>query len=469
MLAIAFDAPRLIARLDAQLKSVLHRYRVFSHTGLLSITLAVPELASLQLTELSKGSIYWARSDDQVFRFARGQAVTIETQGENRLIELEQRFNALSQYWIQLNPDGLEPKVQAFVGFAFSPNEKMASCWRGFANACIHVPSILLERKGLTSSLTFTCHTQSGKGIDDIRSEWLRQTVNLFVGVTNFKPSFGSNGPMNRISDIPSNDQWLAQVNKVINHIEEGFLEKVVLTRRVRIASDRPLQAARSLAWLASRHTGGVQFAYTTTHATLIGASPERLVSLRGDKVVCDAIAGTACRHPHSEFDYQLGLGLLADNKARHEQSLVVDSILRSLEPMCISLNAPVEPQLLKSSGVQHLWSTIHGRVNQGVSLLNLASRLHPTPAVGGEPYHRALAWLETHEKGQRGWYTGALGWLANDGSGELTVILRCALLRNNIADLFAGAGIVGNSDPQSELDETEWKLRTMLDALTVV
>ncbi|MEN8129348.1 MAG: isochorismate synthase [Pseudomonadota bacterium] len=469
MLAIAFDAHRLIAQLDTRLDSVLRHTKEADHKGMLSVTLAVPELASLELTELPRGGIYWARLEDQSFRFAMGQEALIQASGRTRFQQLEEEFSRLCQSWVKLDPDNLSAPARAFVGFSFSPKAKLHSCWQGFANACILVPSLLLERKGHSCQLTFTCNTLTGPDRDEIRRGWLRQALNLFVEVTGFSMPYDSLKPLDRIEDTPSESEWLARVHKVLKAIEEGHLEKVVLTRRVRVRSHQPLRPARSLSWLSSRHSSGVQLAYASAHATLVGASPERLVSLQGDKVICDAVAGTACRHPLADQDRKLGLALLADNKARHEQDLVVNSIIQSLDPLCTSLSAPVEPQLLKSSKIQHLWSPIHGRVRSEISLLDLASKLHPTPAVGGTPCQQAVTWLEEHESGQRGWYTGALGWMATDGSGELAVILRCALLRHNVADLFAGAGIVGDSNPEDELAETEWKLRTMLDALAVV
>lgn len=468
MLAVAFDAPRLIAHLDARLETVLRAYGDLHRAGMLSVTLAVPQLANLQLTELPRGSIYWSRPEDQSYRVAMGNEALIEACGPNRFRQLEHGFKRLCENWVKLDPDDLNTPTLAFVGFSFSPGKNAKGCWQGFPNACIRVPALMLERTEGHCQLTFTSNSNRGRGADEIRRGWLRQALDLFVEVTGFSAPYDSFEPLSRVQDIPSEREWLNRVDKVLQAIGRGQLDKAVLTRRVQVASRKPLQAARSLSWLAARQRAGVQFAYATTQATLIGASPERLVSLRGDKLVCDAVAGTACRDPLADQDRKLGLALLADTKARHEQSLVVSSILHSLDPLCSSLNAPVEPQLLKSPQVQHLWSPIHGRVKAETTLLNLAAKLHPTPAVGGTPRAQAVAWLERQEDGQRGWYTGALGWMATDGSGELAVILRCALLRQNIADLFAGAGIVGDSDPEAELAETEWKLRTMLDALAV-
>lgn len=469
MLAVAFDAHRLITHLDARLETVLRAYGDLHKAEILSVSLAVPELATLQLTELPRGSVYWSRPEDQSYRVATGSEAFIEASGSHRFSQLERGFKALCEKWVRLDPDELKTPTLAFVGFAFSPGKNAQTCWQGFPNACIRVPTLILERSNTGNcQLTFTSNTRKSRSALEIRQKWLNQVLNLFMEVTGFSTPYDAFEPLSRVQDEPSQRDWLRRVDKVLQAIGEGKLDKVVLTRRVRVASRNSLQAARSLFWLATRQRAGVQFAYATTQATLIGASPERLVSLRGDKVVCDAVAGTTCRDPLADRDRQLGLELLADAKARHEQSLVVSSILQSLDPLCSSLNAPVEPQLLKSSRVQHLWSPIHGRVKAGTTLLNLAARLHPTPAVGGTPRRQAVDWLEQEEDGQRGWYTGALGWMATDGSGELAVILRCALLRQNIADLFAGAGIVGDSDPQAELAETEWKLHTMLDALAV-
>lgn len=466
MLAVAFDAHRLITHLDARLETVLRTHGNPHRSELLSVTLSVPELATLQLTELPRGSIYWARPEDQNYKVAMGNEAIFETGGQDRFRRLEQRFNLLRSNWLNLDPDELNVAPQAFVGFSFSPGKNAQGCWQDFPNACLRVPTLLLERSDGTCRLTFTSNNRKGMSAGEIRSAWLRQALNLFVEVTGFSAPYDGFEPLTRVQDIPSERDWLHRVDKVLEAIARGQLDKVVLTRRIRVASRKPLQAARSLSWLAARQRAGVQFAYATTQSILIGASPERLISLRGDKIVCDAVAGTACRDQLSDRDRELGLDLLADAKARHEQSLVVSSILNSLEPLCSSLNAPVEPQLLKSSQVQHLWSPIHGRVRPGTTFLNLAAKLHPTPAVGGTPRAQAVTRLEQLEDGQRGWYTGALGWMDKVGNGELTVVLRCALLRHNIADLFAGAGIVGDSDPQAELAETEWKLRTMLDAL---
>jgi menaquinone-specific isochorismate synthase len=144
----------------------------------------------------------------------------------------------------------------------------------------------------------------------------------------------------------------------------------------------------------------------------------------------------------------------------------VIDAIREALASCCVEIDAPAEPRLMQLSNAQHLWSPIRARTDAGVDLFELAERLHPTPATNGQPRHSASAWLQQAEPFERGWYTGAAGTLEPDLSGELWVLLRCARVCGNRAELYAGAGIVAGSDPVTEWDETEAKLRAMLSAL---
>ncbi len=466
ILALAFNSCALIASLDARLRSVLRHDVGAEPAGLLSITLATPELAYRHYTAVSAGGIYWARPEAQHYRLSLGRVITLEARGGERFERLEQGFNALRRGWVHRDPDAVGLPARAFVGFAFDPDEPMQASGQGFANACLCVPSLLLERQGSACALTFTARWNRANDPDTVRRQWLLQAQELIGSLADVPGGQAQSGSLTRIEATPSDDEWLALARRALAAIHEGALDKVVLTRRVGVAGRRRLQPRRLLAWLQDHYPDCVQFAYGGDRCTLVGTSPERLVALHERELVADAVAGTTVRDTNGERDRRLGNALRASSKARHEQRLVVDDIVRTLDPLCVSLNAPNEPQLLKLPTLQHLWSPIYGWVKPGMSLLKIAACLHPTPAVGGVPRREALSWLASQGEQHRGWYTGALGWLNTAGDGELSVILRCAVLREHRADLFAGAGIVADSDPSAELAETEWKLRTMLQAV---
>jgi menaquinone-specific isochorismate synthase len=117
---------------------------------------------------------------------------------------------------------------------------------------------------------------------------------------------------------------------------------------------------------------------------------------------------------------------------------------------------------------VQHLVTEISGTTREDQGLLALGERLHPTPAVGGEPRDQALTMIDEHEGFDRGWYASPIGWLGADGDGELCVALRCGIVDRTRATLFAGCGIVADSDPDQEWEESRIKLRAVVSALGI-
>ena len=179
------------------------------------------------------------------------------------------------------------------------------------------------------------------------------------------------------------------------------------------------------------------------------------------------ALAGSAPRGATPEEDARLGQGLLASAKDRGEHAIVVRALTDGLEGICDELTMPAEPALLSVANIHHLHTPVSGRLGPGKTLLDAVERLHPTPAVGGWPRAAALRFIREQEGLDRGWYAAPLGWLDRHGAGEFAVGLRSALLEGSTAALFAGCGIVGDSDPAEEYAESRLKLRPMLAALT--
>jgi len=203
-----------------------------------------------------------------------------------------------------------------------------------------------------------------------------------------------------------------------------------------------------------------------------LGASPERLVSLAGGVVATSCLAGSIGRGTTAAEDDALGARLLGSAKDQVEHSLVARMLREQLGPLCDSLEIGETPELVRLANVQHLHTPIHGALRARSDgtvpcILDLVATLHPTPAVGGYPRHAALDLIRRRERLDRGWYAGPLGWLDRHGEGEFAVAIRSALLRGSEARLFAGCGIVGDSDPHSEYLESRLKLRAMLGALT--
>lgn len=254
-------------------------------------------------------------------------------------------------------------------------------------------------------------------------------------------------------------------------------LQKVVLARALEVTAETPwcttsvlgrLAAADPSAYvfLADLGTAGPTYAGTV----LLGASPELLVDRHGDRVRCAPFAGSAPRSSDPEVDAANGAALAASGKNRHEHRLVIDVMRDALAPLCTDLQIAPEPQLHRTGALWHLGTPITGRLREtSTTALDLALALHPTPAVGGVPTAAATA-LIAEVEGDRGFYAGAVGWCDHRGDGRWVVSIRCAQLSadRRTALAHSGGGIVAESDPGDELDETTTKFRTILSGLGV-
>ncbi len=259
---------------------------------------------------------------------------------------------------------------------------------------------------------------------------------------------------------------WSHTVRAALRTIDRGGLDKVVPARRVRVRGERRIDPGRLSMALSYLFPACQVLDLRFGRTRLAAATPERLLSLRQGRVEVDAIAGTAPRATTGGRDRELAEGLFRSSRIRTEHELVVRQLGEALAGHTLELDCPDTPRLLQLANVQHLWTPIRGRAAPGEDLLSLARVLHPSPSVSGYPVPAARDWLARHDPLPRGWYTGAFGWLDDHLEGELWVLLRCALLDGDSAELYAGAGLVAGSEAADEYRETEHKLDGMLAAL---
>jgi menaquinone-specific isochorismate synthase len=262
---------------------------------------------------------------------------------------------------------------------------------------------------------------------------------------------------------------WCSAVATAVRRIRAGELAKVVLARDLLVASDVPLEPRRLLRRLAARFPDCWTFAVDG----LLGATPELLLRRTGRDLSARVLAGTAPRGAGADDD-RLAAALLGSAKDRAEHGLAVDSLVQALQPYCASLSAPAGPELLTLANVRHLATDVSGRQRRTgprgrARLLELIGAVHPTAAVGGTPRDEAVAVIAELEGMQRGRYAGPVGWIDARGDGEFGLALRCAELTAEdpcAARLFAGCGIVADSDPAAELAETQAKFAAVQAAL---
>ncbi|ATE58159.1 isochorismate synthase [Actinosynnema pretiosum] len=278
-----------------------------------------------------------------------------------------------------------------------------------------------------------------------------------------------------RVSPSPSPAAYADAVARALEMIGAGELAKVVVARALDVTAPHRLEVPELLARLVAADPAAHAFAIDVSAPgdpatrTLVGASPELLVSRRGDRVVANPLAGSLPRTGDPVEDARRGAALLASAKDLAEHEHVSAQVAGVLGRFCAELDVPA-PVVIATPTMLHLSTTITGRLTDpddpASSALGLAEALHPTPAVCGVPTERAARAITALEPRERGYYAGLVGWTDLAGDGEWVVTIRCAEVCGDTARLFAGAGVVAGSSPSAEVVETGAKFGTMLRAL---
>lgn len=457
------------AMLLAGLGEGLARLPLRQTTGFGSVTLPLPGIAGLAPV-LAEPHFVFSHARRGELRAGYGCVGEWQAAGPGRLDTLRAQALGLKSHWYQQDPEATGLTGFALCGFAASPESDgtLADAPDPFPNALLWMPELALRRLGECSTLTMTAALPAERHATLARwRAWLdRLLPRLYRPMGPSRTQGRAAIPLLRRAGVPSPGDWALAVEAALEAIREGRLDKVVLSRQVRVQSPRTFDLEHLAEALDRLYPSCQALRIQRDGVSLVAATPERLLAQEGSRVEVDALAGTAARAAGGGRDAALRAAMLASPKELHEHALVVEALRSALAPHSRHLEIPDRPRVLCLHNAQHLWTPIRAEVRPDLDLLRLADQLHPTPATQGSPREAAGVWLRQAEPAARGWYTGAAGWLGPDLDGELWVLLRCAQIRGRSALLQAGAGIVAGSDPRSEWRETEAKLSAMLTAL---
>lgn len=370
--------------------------------------------------------------------------------------------NVVDRVW-----DDHPARPRLFGGFAFQDDFVPDNTWSTFSPAEFVLPHYQLTRIGTEQFLTINALAARGENLADS----LRGLREALLAKLIYKASDTSSRL--QLIDIRypmSAEMWAEIVGQATQAIKNGSIEKVVLSRVCEVKAAEPIDAAAALAYLDSHYADSYRFIFEPApHHAFFGATPELLVRKDGRRFETMALAGSGARGRDEAEDERLGRQLLTSTKDRHEHQLVVEAIQHQLADWADEINIPDKPTLLKLRNIQHLLTPIQGTLRDPqADILSLVRQLHPTPAMGGVPAAKALAFLQRAEPVPRGWYAAPIGWLDAHHDGVFAVAIRSAVTQYSRAWLYAGAGIVGDSEPGREWAETALKFRPMLGALGI-
>ncbi len=459
-------------------------------------------LDAFRRAEGTEERIYWARPSDGIAVAGIGAAVTVSPSGDGRFAAAAKMWRALLDGGLSGGPGALDldsplagvygatgfgRRPMLLGGFRFDPARAPDPSWRGYPDAWLVVPRLCLvvspEGRWLASSVLVRAGDEPVRladGLERERDQLIgagRASESAAVWATiadafrHARPTTeGAQVAMSvadKDADAVARAAFMAAVAEGAEAVRGGALEKVVIARAVGWRPPQPPDTVQTLRRLTARYPDCHIYAVARGRRVFLGASPERLVRVDGQMVRATSLAGSIGRGATAELDEVQGAALMASAKDREEHAIVVRALTAGLAELCDDVVAPAEPTLLTMPDVHHLYTPVTARLRDGVQLLDVIARLHPTPAVGGAPRDDALAFIRAHEGWDRGWYAAPVGWMDASGDGEFAVALRSALLDGEDATLFAGCGIMGDSDAEAEYEESELKLRAMREGLT--
>ena len=347
-------------------------------------------------------------------------------------------------------------------GFAFDPDGGASSTWSSLPPASLVLPELSLCRSGERSFLTLNAVLAPGEDAerraDALAARLAALRAEAPLPLLDPHPTAHA-----EIRSARPPGEFEAAVDAATSRIGAGEMGKVVLAREVIVSAAAAHDPAALFGAMREQFPACFCFCVGTPEAAFIGATPELLLRRSGASVSTVALAGSTRRSSDPAVDDHLGEQLLRSDKNRREQRIVAERIVRNLRPHAVWVETAAEPEIVKVANIQHLATPVIAQLAEPRSAIELAGMLHPTPAVGGEPWPAAAAPLAELEQMDRGWYAAPVGWMDATEDGEFCVALRSALLRDRDAHLFAGVGVVAGSDPEAELAETEVKLQAML------
>ncbi|SER99628.1 isochorismate synthase [Gracilibacillus ureilyticus] len=452
-------------KIEGVLQTALEQIQNNKTPTLVSITEKINKVDILSFfhkgKKLAKERSFWSNADQNVCFVGIGNAYTIKAE--------KNPYNIVKKEWSKLMERTILDNKYTYAntgpiaigGFPFDEEKETCELWDGFEGSQFRIPEYMLTVDEHGCFLTINIWLDQQSDIENLAAILYDESSQLldsaFIESENNQIVF---------EHEVNPHEWKNLVREVTNYIETYPVEKIVLARELQVELRNPCNITDVLHQLLTNQPNSYVFAWETDVACFIGASPERLVHVKDNQILSTCLAGTAPRGETSEEDIRIGQALLNDEKNREEHQIVVNMIRDSLQSCARNVDIPDVPIIYPLQNLQHLFTPVRAEIRFGCTLLEVVKKLHPTPALSGFPQKESLNFLRKHEKLERGWYGAPIGWFDSNFNGEFAVAIRSGLIKREKASLFAGCGIVKDSNPDMEYEETKIKFTPMLEAL---
>ncbi|MCE7985443.1 MAG: isochorismate synthase [Caldilinea sp. CFX5] len=458
------------------LQRSLIEYSVENQGRLVSYSQIAPGIDPLFFLHYAGGRprFYWRDGRTGVTFAGMGIAADLMAWGEARIQGIGRQARELFTNAVTFHTDDPLAAPRLFGGFAFREDFVPDYAWFGFNPAHFILPHYQLVQHDQETWLTI--NTLLAPDEDPVANEaQLREALHqcytaLLAFTRHVEPTAMVVKSKHTVTYPMPYATWAQMIERAKDQFQSGSLQKVVLARVCEVQLPQLVDLVGALTYLQRRYAECYTFLFEPQpHHAFFGATPELLIETQGKRFTTMGLAGSAKRGVTPEEDERLADALLNSAKDRYEHALVVAAVQQRLEPLTETLEIPAVPTVYRLSNIHHLYTPIQGVLREAQGVLPLVETLHPTPALGGSPRELALAFISAAETVTRGWYAAPVGWIDHKLDGAFGVAIRSAIAQRQRAWLYAGAGIVAESEAQKEWEETGWKFRPIQEALGVV
>lgn len=444
--------------------------------SLISLTMpmeGIDPLACLELVDDGESFHYFWEKPGDGFSMAAGNAlVEITANGQNRFRDIRKQIADLKSRTKEYSSlEHSHSGLYFLGGFSFF-DENGSDEWHSFGSASFTIPGWQVIKEGRLTLLTLNYKLSNFENRQHLE-ERIEAQLAQFIRILDLNPARESDTPPKSalLSNATGSDeaftQWADSISQAKKLIREQKFEKIVIARKISIKLQDQLEPTHVVNSLREKFPDCYTFLIRQEKdKTFLGSTPERLVAFKKNYILTEALAGSMRRGTTATEDAVLEKKLLHSSKNANEHNFVVKAIEQRLKSLVNKIKKDRKPVIKKLSNVQHLFTPITAWLKDGTDPLSVIEQLHPTPAVGGYPWKEAAPYIKQLEHFDRGWYAGPVGWLNTNGGGEFAVAIRSSLINEHYVNFYAGCGIVEDSDPETEWQETILKLSPMLSAL---
>lgn len=441
--------------------------------GVLSLPIeAIDPLACIEVLGKEDAYQYYWEKPHIEFAIAAGNTIeTFSAKGDDRFNQLRKTVSSVEAKTMEFTHIEHSFAGLHLLGGAAFFEDQPSESWKRFTSSCFTLPKWMVIKDGQLGILTINIKAEEHDTEESLREQFLSiiEDISPIFNINTEDvlelPNVRPNVALPTSSE--SYEKWTKSVQKAKQHIEQQDFDKIVLAREITLRLESEIIPTFVLNRLRQQYPNCYSFMVKFPGSkTFIGCSPERLVSFHKKYLRTDALAGSIKRGQSATEDVVFEKQLLNSTKDNNEHRFVTKAIEERLLDVTQKIERGEKPTIKKLSNVQHLYTPIRAWIDEYTDQLEIIKALHPTPAVGGYPWKKAKNYIKELEHIDRGWYAGPIGWLNTKGHGEFAVAIRSGLIHKNKAQFFAGCGIVKDSDPKSEWEETNLKFLPMLSAL---